>query len=154
MPLIAFWRGNHYVVVYEIQEKFVIIADPAVGISKISTQNFLQNWQVERGEKGENLGYALILQATSKLFENKETDVAAVKNTFGSSALKYLGGYLKGYKNYFYQIGVGILVITLINSFLPFLVRSVVDAGISRSNYSFLFLLLIAQIVLLFLAML
>ncbi len=150
MPFIAFWRGNHFVVVYQIEEKFVIIADPAVGISKISTQNFLQNWQVERGEKGENLGYALILQATSKLFENKETGVAVVKNTFGSSALKYLGGYLKGYKNYFYQIGVGILVITLINSFLPFLVRSVVDAGISRSNYSFLFLLLIAQIVLLF----
>lgn len=144
MPFIAFWRGNHYVVVYEIQEKFVIIADPAVGISKISTQNFLQNWQVERGEKGETLGYALVLQTTKKFHDLPTSEKS--KN----SPFKYLFSYLKGYKNYFFQIGIGLLVITLINFFLPILIRSVVDAGISQNNYPFLGLLLIGQIVLLF----
>ncbi len=144
MPFIAFWRGNHYVVVYQIDEKFVIIADPASGISKVSTQKFLQNWQVERGEKGETLGYALILQPTQKFHD------LPVPEKKSSNPFKYLFGYLKGYKNYFFQIGIGLLVITLINFFLPILVRSVVDAGISQNNYPFLGLLLIGQIVLLF----
>jgi HlyB family type I secretion system ABC transporter len=44
LPLIAHWRGNHYVVIYEISAKEVIIGDPAVGQRQVSREEFSKNW--------------------------------------------------------------------------------------------------------------
>jgi HlyB family type I secretion system ABC transporter len=44
LPLIAHWRGNHYVVVYEISAKDVIIGDPAIGQRQVSREEFSKNW--------------------------------------------------------------------------------------------------------------
>jgi HlyB family type I secretion system ABC transporter len=44
LPLIAHWRGNHYVVVYEINAKQVIIGDPAIGQRQVSREEFSKNW--------------------------------------------------------------------------------------------------------------
>ncbi len=43
LPLIAHWRGNHYVVVYEISAD-VIIGDPAIGQRQVSRAEFSKNW--------------------------------------------------------------------------------------------------------------
>jgi ATP-binding cassette, subfamily B, bacterial HlyB/CyaB len=63
LPAIAHWEGKHYIVVYEITPKEVIIADPAIGQLTLKHREFLAKWT----------GYALLLQPTFLFKEAKET---------------------------------------------------------------------------------
>lgn len=63
LPAIAHWDGKHYIVVYEITSKQVIVADPAIGQRTLSHQEFKANWT----------GYTLLLQPTAMLKDTKET---------------------------------------------------------------------------------
>lgn len=63
LPAIAHWEEKHYIVVYEITRKQVIVADPAIGQRTLSHAEFKANWT----------GYALLLQPTALLKDAKET---------------------------------------------------------------------------------
>lgn len=63
LPAIAHWEGKHYIVVYEITPKQVIVADPAIGQRTLSHAQFKADWT----------GYALLLQPTALLKDAKET---------------------------------------------------------------------------------
>ncbi len=63
LPAIAHWEGKHYIVVYEITPKQVIVADPGIGQRTLSHQEFKANWT----------GYTLLLQPTAWLKDAKET---------------------------------------------------------------------------------
>jgi ATP-binding cassette subfamily B protein len=62
LPAIVHWEGKHYIVVYEINQKYVIVCDPAIGQIKIPHAEFKEKWT----------GYALLLQPTLGLKETKE----------------------------------------------------------------------------------
>ncbi len=62
LPAIAHWEGKHYVVVYEINQKRVIIGDPAIGQRTLTQSEFKRSWT----------GYALLLQPTNLLRETDE----------------------------------------------------------------------------------
>ncbi|MFM9161338.1 MAG: cysteine peptidase family C39 domain-containing protein, partial [Dolichospermum sp.] len=53
----------HYIVVYEITPKYVIVADPAIGQHTLTHKEFNSDWT----------GYTLLLQPTAMLKETKET---------------------------------------------------------------------------------
>ncbi|RCJ14932.1 ABC transporter ATP-binding protein [Nostoc sp. ATCC 43529] len=63
LPAIAHWEGRHYVVVYEINKKRVIIGDPAIGQRNLTHSEFKTGWT----------GYALLLQPTGLLRETDES---------------------------------------------------------------------------------
>ncbi|YAG04734.1 Cyclic nucleotide-binding domain-containing protein [Nostoc sp. DSM 114167] len=50
LPAIAHWEGKHYIVVYEITPKYVIVADPAIGQRTLSHAEFKVNWTGSRGD--------------------------------------------------------------------------------------------------------
>jgi ATP-binding cassette subfamily B protein len=58
-PWIAHWQGDHYVVVYWVKRRKVLIADPAQGKRELSRQEFLAGWT----------GYALLVDPTERLEE-------------------------------------------------------------------------------------
>ncbi|WP_414530655.1 peptidase domain-containing ABC transporter [Nodularia chucula] len=62
LPAIAHWEGNHFIVVYAITKKQVIVCDPAIGQRKLTKREFNQGWT----------GYALLLQPTALLQETKD----------------------------------------------------------------------------------
>ena len=62
LPAIAHWEGKHYIVVYEITKKHVIVCDPAIGQRNISHGEFNDKWS----------GYALLLQPTVELKKAQE----------------------------------------------------------------------------------
>ncbi|MDM3859592.1 MAG: peptidase domain-containing ABC transporter [Aphanizomenon gracile PMC644.10] len=64
LPAIAHWQGKHYIVVYEITKKQVIIADPAIGQRRLTTKEFIAGWT----------GYALLLQPTASLKKTPEAN--------------------------------------------------------------------------------
>ncbi|CAA9588611.1 Cyclic-nucleotide-regulated bacteriocin/lantibiotic efflux ABC transporter, permease/ATP-binding protein [uncultured Synechococcales cyanobacterium] len=61
-PWIAHWQSNHYVVVYQVRDNRVLIADPAMGRRSLSLEQFQEGWT----------GYALLLEPTDQL-ESAET---------------------------------------------------------------------------------
>ncbi|AFY32109.1 ABC transporter transmembrane domain-containing protein [Calothrix sp. PCC 7507] len=63
LPAIAHWEGKHYIVVYEISKKRVIVGDPAIGQRSLTTAEFKEGWT----------GYALLLQPTAHLKETQVT---------------------------------------------------------------------------------
>lgn len=63
LPAIAHWEGKHYIVVYEITKKDVIVADPAIGQRTLSHAEFEADWT----------GYALLLQPTAFFKNTKES---------------------------------------------------------------------------------
>jgi ATP-binding cassette subfamily B protein len=67
LPAIAHWEGKHYIVVYEINNKHVIVGDPAIGQRNLTHAEFKAGWT----------GYALLLQPTAFLKE-AETSSAGV----------------------------------------------------------------------------
>lgn len=62
LPAIVHWEGKHYIVIYEINKKHVIVCDPAIGQLTLAHAEFKQKWT----------GYALLLQPTLRLKEAKE----------------------------------------------------------------------------------
>ncbi|RUT10209.1 peptidase C39 [Dulcicalothrix desertica PCC 7102] len=54
LPAIAHWEGKHYIVVYEVAPKYVVIADPAIGQRVLTNEEFQAGWT----------GYALLLTPT------------------------------------------------------------------------------------------
>lgn len=57
LPAVVHWEGKHYIVVYEITSKKVIVCDPAIGQRSFTHDEFKAKWT----------GYALLLQPTVKL---------------------------------------------------------------------------------------
>ncbi|MFB2767971.1 peptidase domain-containing ABC transporter [Pelatocladus sp. BLCC-F211] len=57
LPAIIHWEGKHFIVVYEITKKHVIVGDPAIGQRTLTFKEFEKGWT----------GYALLLQPTALL---------------------------------------------------------------------------------------
>ncbi|NJM74090.1 MAG: ATP-binding cassette domain-containing protein [Scytonema sp. RU_4_4] len=65
LPAIIHWEGKHYIVVYEVTRKYVIVADPAKGQLTLSHAEFKAGW----------IGYTLLLQPTALLKEAEEASI-------------------------------------------------------------------------------
>ncbi|WP_013321446.1 peptidase domain-containing ABC transporter [Gloeothece verrucosa] len=63
LPAIAHWEGKHYIVVYEVTRKQVIICDPAIGQLTLTHRDFKAKWT----------GYALLLSPTVLFKDAQET---------------------------------------------------------------------------------
>ncbi|MEH1853594.1 MAG: ABC transporter transmembrane domain-containing protein [Nostoc sp.] len=61
LPAIAHWEGNHYVVVYKVTSKQVILADPAIGQRSLSHAEFKAGWT----------GNTLLLEPTALIKQTK-----------------------------------------------------------------------------------
>ena len=44
LPAIVHWEGNHWIVLYNVDDQFVRVADPALGLRKISRREFEAKW--------------------------------------------------------------------------------------------------------------
>lgn len=66
LPWIAHYQGNHYIVVWEIKNKFVIISDPAIGKRRVPRSEFEANFT----------GYALLLSPTEDFFSKKDEAIS------------------------------------------------------------------------------
>lgn len=44
LPAILHWKGNHWVVLYAVHNRHVVIGDPAIGIQRLQRDSFLEQW--------------------------------------------------------------------------------------------------------------
>ncbi len=142
LPCIVHWSQNHFIVVYKIKKNTVYVADPARGLLKYSTAEFESQWATTIAE-GQKTGVALLLEPTERFYEEDGFSEKSKGKTFGS-----LFNYFFRFKSLIVQLGLGLLVASMIQLVLPFLTQSVVDTGIQTRNLNFIYLVLAAQLML------
>ncbi|CAL2093717.1 ABC transporter ATP-binding protein [Tenacibaculum sp. 190524A02b] len=136
-PFIVPWRQKHFVVVYKTSKTKVFVADPAQGLLEYSHQEFHKAWT----NAPDNNGFVLLLEPNAKFHTQEES-------TSKNQGFSFLIPYIKPYKKLIYQLFIGLTVGTLIQFILPFLIQSVVDIGVNTQDISFIYLILMAQLVL------
>ncbi|MDZ7805484.1 MAG: cysteine peptidase family C39 domain-containing protein [Gracilimonas sp.] len=140
LPCVVFWNQVHFVVVYKIKGNKVYIADPAKGKMTYSKDEFLQRW-LNNKTNGQNSGIALLVYPTPRFFEMEEDR----KERLDFSRLLQ---YLLPYKNLLSQLALGLLVGSILQLIFPFLTQAIVDIGINTRDVNFIYLILIAQVML------
>ena len=140
MPCIAHWRQEHFVVVYKANHKFVWIADPAAGKFKLTKEEFLENWLSDQ-EEGEELGVLLLMETTPEFYERDGDKI-------DKSGFKYVFSYFRKFKGLIFQLVVGLILGSVLQVIAPFLIKSIVDIGIGNIDLTFIWLIVIAQLVL------
>ena len=149
LPCIVHWNQNHFVIVYKIKRRrkgryTVYVADPGKGLVTYTKEEFCEHW-VSTKTNGEEKGIALLLEPTEQFYT--QTDAKAVLT---QNRLKFLWGYLKKYKRFFTQLILGLLLGSLLQLVFPFLTQSIVDTGIGGKDIGFVWLVLLAEMMLLF----
>ena len=149
LPCIVHWNQNHFVVVYKIKKhkkgKYTIfIADPGKGLVTYTKEEFCEHW-VSTKTNGEEKGIALLLEPTEQFYVQKTEDTIPTHNR-----VKFLWSYLKKYKRFFTQLILGLLLGSLLQLIFPFLTQAIVDTGIRGKDIGFVWLVLLAEMTLLF----
>ncbi|MBK8721204.1 MAG: peptidase domain-containing ABC transporter [Saprospiraceae bacterium] len=139
LPCIAHWNQEHFVVIYQVKENEITIGDPAKEILKLSKAEFLQSWAVEEIEGIPN-GILLLLEPSPEFY----TSDSVVETNSKSNIFKYL----LPYKRLIIQLLLGLLVGSCIQLSFPFLTQSLVDTGIQHKDIDFVYIILIASVML------
>lgn len=142
LPCIVHWNQNHFVVIYNIKKGVVYVADPGHGLLNYTQQEFISHWIGQNTNATTEEGIALLLEPTPKLKQAEEDDLETKKG------FSFLFQYLFRYKKFIVQLALGLLVGSLLQLIFPFLTQSVVDIGIQTLDINFIFLVLIAQLLL------
>ena len=142
LPCIVHWRQKHFIVVYKIKDEQVWAADPAVGLIKYSRDEFVRNWASTVIET-KPAGLVLIIEPTPALFENEHDKER-------SNGFRFLFKYFRLYKKYLYQLILGLILGSCIQLVIPFLTQSIVDIGLNNNDIGFIYLILFAQLALVF----
>ena len=148
-PCIIHWNQNHFVVVYKVKKhskgKYIVyVADPAKGLVTYTKEEFCEHW-ISTKTNDEEKGIALLLEPTELFCTQKETERLPSQRR-----LKFLWSYLKKYKRFFTQIILGLMIGSLLQLVFPFLTQAIVDTGIGGKDLGFVWLVLLAQMMLLF----
>ena len=140
LPCIAHWRENHFVVVYKIAKVKVYVADPGSGKITYTEEEFKQHWAKTIEDRDLN-GICLLLEPTPAFYEAEDEKANRTKFNF-------LLKYLRPHRKFLYQVILAMVVGSLLQLILPFLTQSIVDVGIANQDIDFIYLVLIAQMVL------
>ena len=118
-PWIAHWEGNHFVVVYAIQGDKATIADPAMGVKTVSSQEFAIRWT----------GYALLLDPAQRF---RETEIKQK-----TSLWRYVHA-LVPYRSLIFQIIVVSFLIQIFGLFSPLFTQIIMDQVVVQKSASML----------------
>lgn len=141
-PMILHWDQNHFVVLYDIKIRMgrakYFIADPAIGLLKLNEDVLKKHWlNLEKINQG---GIALLVERPIGFNKSHSLDKKKPKEL--AKVLKYLVQY----KQFLWQLIIGLLIGSLLQVFVPFLTQSIVDVGIRGQDLNFIYIILGAQI--------
>lgn len=141
LPLIVHWNKNHFAVVYKIKNKEIYVSDPAFGLIKYSMVEFIKHWIGNNANETTNEGISLLLETTPN-FKKRHWKVE------DKTSLKFLYQYFFKHKGLIIQLCIGLLTGSILQLIFPFLTQSIVDIGIQNQDINFIYIVLLAQIML------
>ncbi len=142
-PCIVHWNKVHFVVVYKIDKTgTVYISDPSYGLITYTKEEFIKSWIGNNADENTEEGIALLLETTPAFYKNE------FDNEESKASFSFLSKYLFKYKSLVVQLSVGLLAGSLLSLIVPFLTQSIVDVGIQNQDLNFIYLVLLAQVML------
>lgn len=142
LPCIVHWDQNHFVVVYKANKDKIHAANPDTGLLTYKTEEFLKHWAVKGKDKTANPeGVALLLEPMEAFYQTES--VKSSKN-----GLFELLKYFRNYKQTVLQLLFALIISSLLQLMFPFLTQSIVDVGVNNKDIHFIYVVLIAQVIL------
>jgi len=129
LPAIVHWQGNHWVVLYDVDPERAAIADPALGLRRLSRGEFDAKWT----------GYAA-------LFDYTEAFALAPE---GQSSLRWLWPFLRPFRRIIGQALALAVIISALKMVLPVFTQVIVDRVLVEADVDLLHLLLLLMLVVL-----
>ncbi len=127
LPAILHWEGNHFVVLYQINKKEVKIADPGVGIRKLSRAEFEKGWT----------NRVLLLDYTDQVAENEPSQ----------SSFKRFFPLVRPYTGILIEVLLASLVLSLFGLASPIFMQTIVDQVLVHHDADLLNLMLVGMVV-------
>ena len=145
MPCILYWDKRHFVVLYRtVDDRRFYIADPGKGFVKCSRKELEGHW-IAMNLNGEPRGIGMTVQPAADFDANR---FHGRKRTREGYAI--LRESLSEHCKAFIMVGVAMLVGSLLQMLLPFLTQSIVDVGIKTRSISFIMLVLLGELLIVF----
>lgn len=157
LPAVVLWDNSHFVVVYDVNTPkaygnkkrtdrgTIYVSDPAKGRVKYGAEEFAS--KTVKGNK-ENYGdttadklVLIALEPQVDFYTREAGEKADRRKTFD-----HFLSYFKPYKKSFINLFVVMLLVTILQGFLPFISKSVIDVGIQTHDISFINIVLLANI--------
>jgi ATP-binding cassette, subfamily B, bacterial len=148
LPCIVHWRQNHFVVVYKVSRTSSLfgktntkihVSDPARELLTYSEKEFKESW-ASVTKDGECQGFCLLLETTPEFYQHDDLERDKM-------SLLYFLGYLMPYRRFYLQIILSMTFGFIINIVTPFLSQTSVDYGIGNSDIGFIYMVMVAQLV-------
>ncbi len=116
LPAIVHWKGNHYIVVFEITPEYVIVGDPAIGQRQLTRAEFIEGWT----------GYCLLL-----------TPTLALKNVEGKSTnFLQLFQLITPHKVVIAEIFIASIVLQIFGLISPIFTQLILDRAVIHKSAS------------------
>ena len=119
LPAIVHWSGNHWVVLYRVEDAAVWVADPARGLRRVTRAEFGDEWS----------GFAALPEPTERLQEAPE----------GTSATRWLVPFVRPFGRRLVAALVLALVAAGLEMLLPVATKIVVDDALPHRDYGLLY---------------
>ena len=107
LPAIIHWDGNHWVVLYDVDDGHVKISDPAVGKRRMKRADFEAKWS----------GYAALFDYTDRFAANPEA----------RPGITWLFPFFRPYANLLLQAVALALIVSLLQMVIPVFTQVIVD---------------------------
>ncbi len=125
LPAIIHWEGNHWMVLFDVNEKFVRVADPALGIRKIPRKEFEMNWS----------GYAALFDYTVAFEQAPES----------KPSLAWVLPFFKQHRKTLLQVLLLAVAVTFLQMLFPIFTQMVVDKVIVEHDIGLLKVILLGM---------
>ena len=118
LPAIVHWEGNHWMVLFEVTESFVRVADPASGIRRIDRKEFEQNWS----------GYAALFDYTIAFEQAPE----------GRASMAWVMPFLAKFRGILLEVLLLAVAVSFLQLLFPVFTEMVVDKVIVERDIGLL----------------
>jgi ATP-binding cassette subfamily B protein len=143
LPCILHWEQHHYVVLYEIENGWYYVSDPAFGKVKLKEEEFRRMWL-----STDEMGIALVLKPKDEFFEKVfpyEEKLQINKRLFS-----FVGSITDGQRSKLIKLGLIMLLSSVLIYIFPYTMRVLIDKGIKYKQVNILFYILFFQMFLFF----
>src|SRR5438093_5217106 len=125
LPAVMHWEGDHWIVLYDVAEKFVRIADPALGLRKLPRREFEAKWT----------GYAALFDYTPAFEQAPES----------KPTLAWVLPFLARFKVILLQVLGLAVAVSVLQLLFPVFTQMVVDKVIVENDVGLLKIILLGM---------
>jgi len=126
LPAIVHWEGNHWIVLYNVDEQFVRVADPARGLRKLPRREFEGKWT----------GYAALFDYTPAFEQAPES----------KASLAWVVPFLSRFKVILFQVLGLAIAVSFLQLLFPIFTQVVVDKVIVENDLGLLKTILLGML--------